>query len=204
MSARAPLVLVDGSSYLYRAYHALPPLMTRTGQPTGAIKGVVNMLRSLLKQVQPSHVAVIFDAPGKTFRDDIFPEYKAHRPPMPDDMRAQIAPLHALVKALGLPLICEPGVEADDVIGTLAQQGAAAGWPVLVSTGDKDIAQLVNSQITLVNTMTSVVMDEPGVLNKFGVRPDQIIDYLMLVGDSSDGIPGIPGVGPADRACGRN
>ena len=196
MSARAPLVLVDGSSYLYRAYHALPPLMTRTGQPTGAIKGVVNMLRSLLKQVQPSHVAVIFDAPGKTFRDDIFPEYKAHRPPMPDDMRAQIAPLHALVKALGLPLICEPGVEADDVIGTLAQQGAAAGWPVLVSTGDKDIAQLVNSQITLVNTMTSVVMDEPGVLNKFGVRPDQIIDYLMLVGDSSDGIPGIPGVGP--------
>jgi len=196
MSARAPLVLVDGSSYLYRAYHALPPLMTRTGQPTGAIKGVVNMLRSLLKQVQPSHVAVIFDAPGKTFRDDIFPEYKAHRPPMPDDMRAQIAPLHALVKALGLPLICEPGVEADDVIGTLAQQGAAAGWPVLVSTGDKDIAQLVNGQITLVNTMTSVVMDEAGVLNKFGVRPDQIIDYLMLVGDSSDGIPGIPGVGP--------
>lgn len=196
MSARAPLVLVDGSSYLYRAYHALPPLMTRTGQPTGAIKGVVNMLRSLLKQVHPSHVAVIFDAPGKTFRDDIFPEYKAHRPPMPDDMRAQIAPLHALVKALGLPLICEPGVEADDVIGTLAQQGAAAGWPVLVSTGDKDIAQLVNSQITLVNTMTSVVMDEAGVLNKFGVRPDQIIDYLMLVGDSSDGIPGIPGVGP--------
>lgn len=196
MSARAPLVLVDGSSYLYRAYHALPPLMTRTGQPTGAIKGVVNMLRSLLKQVHPSHVAVIFDAPGKTFRDDIFPEYKAHRPPMPDDMRAQIAPLHALVKALGLPLICEPGVEADDVIGTLAQQGAAAGWPVLVSTGDKDIAQLVNSQITLVNTMTSVVMDEAGVFNKFGVRPDQIIDYLMLVGDSSDGIPGIPGVGP--------
>jgi len=196
MSARAPLVLVDGSSYLYRAYHALPPLMTRTGQPTGAIKGVVNMLRSLLKQVHPSHVAVIFDAPGKTFRDDIFPEYKAHRPPMPDDMRAQIAPLHALVKALGLPLICEPGVEADDVIGTLAQQGATAGWPVLVSTGDKDIAQLVNSQITLVNTMTSVVMDEAGVLNKFGVRPDQIIDYLMLVGDSSDGIPGVPGVGP--------
>ncbi|MES3039771.1 MAG: DNA polymerase I [Pseudomonadota bacterium] len=196
MSARAPLVLVDGSSYLYRAYHALPPLMTRTGQPTGAIKGVVNMLRSLLKQVHPSHVAVIFDAPGKTFRDDIFPEYKAHRPPMPDDMRAQIAPLHALVKALGLPLICEPGVEADDVIGTLAQQGAAAGWPVLVSTGDKDIAQLVNSQITLVNTMTSVVMDEAGVFHKFGVRPDQIIDYLMLVGDSSDGIPGIPGVGP--------
>lgn len=196
MSTRAPLVLVDGSSYLYRAYHALPPLMTRSGQPTGAIKGVVNMLRSLLKQVQPSHVAVIFDAPGKTFRDDIFPEYKAHRPPMPDDMRAQIAPLHALVKALGLPLICESGVEADDVIGTLAQQGVAAGWPVLISTGDKDIAQLVNGQITLVNTMTSVVMDEAGVFNKFGVRPDQIIDYLMLVGDSSDGIPGIPGVGP--------
>ncbi len=196
MTSRPPLVLVDGSSYLYRAYHALPPLTTRTGQPTGAIKGVVNMLRSLLKQVHPSHVAVVFDAPGKTFRDDIFPEYKAHRPPMPDDMRAQIAPLHALVQALGLPLICESGVEADDVIGTLAHQAAAEGWPVLVSTGDKDLAQLVTPQITLVNTMTSVVLDEAGVLNKFGVRPDQIIDYLMLVGDSSDGIPGIPGVGP--------
>ncbi len=200
MTARPPLVLVDGSSYLYRAYHALPPLTTRNGQPTGAIKGVVNMLRSLLKQVHPSHVAVVFDAPGKTFRDDIFPEYKAHRPPMPDDMRAQIAPLHALVQALGLPLICEPGVEADDVIGTLAHQAAAQGWPVLVSTGDKDLAQLVTPQITLVNTMTSVVLDEAGVLNKFGVRPDQIIDYLMLVGDSSDGIPGVPGVGPKTAA----
>ncbi|MEL0027165.1 MAG: 5'-3' exonuclease H3TH domain-containing protein, partial [Perlucidibaca sp.] len=200
MTARPPLVLVDGSSYLYRAYHALPPLTTRTGQPTGAIKGVVNMLRSLLKQVRPSHVAVVFDAPGKTFRDDIFPEYKAHRPPMPDDMRAQIAPLHALVRALGLPLICEPGVEADDVIGTLACQAASEGWPVLVSTGDKDLAQLVTSQVTLVNTMTSVIMDETGVLNKFGVRPDQIIDYLMLVGDSSDGIPGVPGVGPKTAA----
>ena len=196
MSPRPPLVLVDGSSYLYRAYHALPPLTTRSGQPTGAIKGVVNMLRSLLRQVRPTHVAVVFDAPGKTFRDDIFPEYKAHRPPMPDDMRAQIAPLHALVKALGLPLICEPGVEADDVIGTLARQAAEAGWPVLVSTGDKDLAQLVTPQITLVNTMTSVVLDEAGVLGKFGVRPDQFIDYLMLVGDSSDGIPGVPGVGP--------
>ena len=200
MSARPPLVLVDGSSYLYRAYHALPPLVTRSGQPTGAIKGVINMLRSLIKQVQPSHVAVVFDAPGKTFREDLYPEYKAHRPPMPDDMRAQIAPLHALVRALGLPLLCEPGVEADDVIGTLARQAEAAGWPVLVSTGDKDLAQLVTPQVTLVNTMTSVVLDEAGVFNKFGVRPDQFIDYLMLVGDSSDGIPGVPGVGPKTAA----
>ena len=196
MSSRPPLVLVDGSSYLYRAYHALPPLTTRTGQPTGAIKGVVNMLRSLVRQVGPSHVAVVFDAPGKTFRDDLYPEYKAHRPPMPDDMRAQIQPLHALVRALGLPLLCVPGVEADDVIGTLARQAEAAGWPVLVSTGDKDLAQLVTPQVSLVNTMTSVHLDEAGVLAKFGVRPDQIIDYLMLVGDSSDGIPGVPGIGP--------
>lgn len=196
MTSRPPLVLVDGSSYLYRAFHALPPLTTRTGQPTGAIKGVVNMLRSLLKQVHPSHVAVVFDAPGKTFRDDIYPEYKAHRPPMPDDMRRQIEPLHALVRALGLPLICTPGVEADDVIGTLARQAAKAGWPVLVSTGDKDLAQLVTHEVTLVNTMTNLVMDEAGVVTKFGVRADQIVDYLMLVGDSSDGIPGVPGVGP--------
>jgi DNA polymerase-1 len=154
------------------------------------------MLKSLLKQVGASHVVVVFDAPGKTFRDDIYPEYKAHRPPMPDDMRTQIAPLHTLVKALGLPLLCTQGVEADDVIGTLAHIAAKAGWPVLVSTGDKDLAQLVNKDITLVNTMTNVVLDEAGVLSKFGVRPDQIIDYLMLVGDSSDGIPGVPGVGP--------
>lgn len=196
MNHRAPLVLVDGSSYLYRAYHALPPLTTRTGQPTGAIKGVVNMLRSLLKQVQPTHVAVVFDAPGKTFRDDIYPEYKSHRPPMPEDMRAQIQPLHALVQALGLPLLCVPGVEADDVIGTLAQQAQSQGWPVLISTGDKDLAQLVNEHVSLVNTMTSVHMDPVGVFNKFGVHPEQIIDYLMLVGDSSDGIPGVPSVGP--------
>ncbi|REH40085.1 DNA polymerase I [Paraperlucidibaca baekdonensis] len=196
MTKRPPLILVDGSSYLYRAYHAMPPLTTQSGQATGAIKGVVNMLKSLLKQVGPTHVAVVFDAPGKTFRDDIFPEYKAHRPPMPDDMRTQIAPLHAMVKALGLPLVCTPGVEADDVIGTLAQRAAQAGWPVLISTGDKDLAQLVNADITLVNTMTNVVLDEAGVLAKFGVRPDQIIDYLMLIGDSSDGIPGVPSVGP--------
>lgn len=196
MSTRPPLVLVDGSSYLYRAYHAMPPLTTRSGQATGAIKGVVNMLKSLIKQVGPTHVVVVFDAPGKTFRDDIYPEYKAHRPPMPDDMRTQIAPLHAMVRALGLPLLCTPGVEADDVIGTLAHTAANAGWPVLVSTGDKDLAQLVNKDITLVNTMTSVVLDEAGVYGKFGVRPDQFIDYLMLVGDSSDGIPGVPSVGP--------
>lgn len=196
MSTRPPIVLVDGSSYLYRAYHAMPPLTTRSGQATGAIKGVVNMLKSLIKQVGPTHVVVVFDAPGKTFRDDIYPEYKAHRPPMPDDMRTQIAPLHAMVRALGLPLLCTPGVEADDVIGTLAHIAANAGWPVLVSTGDKDLAQLVNKDITLVNTMTSVVLDEAGVYGKFGVRPDQFIDYLMLVGDSSDGIPGVPSVGP--------
>ena len=196
MSTRPPLVLVDGSSYLYRAYHAMPPLTTRSGQATGAIKGVVNMLKSLLKQVGPTHVVVVFDAPGKTFRDDIYPDYKAHRPPMPDDMRTQIAPLHATVRALGLPLLCTPGVEADDVIGTLALTAARAGWPVLVSTGDKDLAQLVNPDITLVNTMTNVVLDEAGVMAKFGVRPDQIIDYLMLIGDSSDGIPGVPSVGP--------
>lgn len=200
MTTPSPLVLVDGSSYLYRAYHALPPLTTATGQPTGAIKGVANMLRSLLRQVKPSHVAVVFDAPGKTFRDDIFPEYKAHRPPMPDDMRAQIQPLHELVRALGMPLLCVPDVEADDVIGTLARTAAKQGQSVLVSTGDKDLAQLVDDHVTLVNTMTSVVLDEAGVLNKFGVRPDQFIDYLMLVGDSSDGIPGVPGVGPKTAA----
>lgn len=200
MASAPPVLLVDGSSYLYRAFHALPPLTTAEGQPTGAIKGVVNMLKSQMRSVAPTHVAVVFDAPGKTFRDDIYPEYKAHRPPMPDEMRAQIEPLHAVIRAMGLPLLCVPGVEADDVIGTLAWQAAAAGQSVLISTGDKDLAQLVNDQVQLINTMTSVHLDIPGVMAKFGVRPDQFIDYLMLVGDTSDGIPGVPGVGPKTAA----
>mgnify|MGYP001627321243 CR=1 FL=1 len=196
----APLILVDGSSYLYRAFHALPPLTTRKGQPTGAVKGVVNMLQKLVKTYAPTHVAVVFDASGPTFRDAIFPAYKANRPPMPDDLRAQVEPLHAIIRALGLPLLCEPGVEADDVIGTLARRAAASGMDVLISTGDKDIAQLVNDRITLVNTMTDTVLDRAGVIAKFGVPPERIIDYLALVGDSVDNIPGVPGVGPKTAA----
>jgi DNA polymerase-1 len=196
----APLILVDGSSYLYRAFHALPPLATRSGQPTGAVKGVVNMLQKLIKTYGPTHIAVIFDASGPTFRDDIFPEYKANRPPMPDDLRSQVEPLHAVIRAMGLPLLCEPGVEADDVIGTLARQAAQAGVPVLISTGDKDIAQLVDAHVTLVNTMTDTVLDPEGVVAKFGVPPRCIIDYLALVGDSVDNIPGVPGVGPKTAA----
>lgn len=194
--SQPPLILVDGSSYLYRAFHALPPLTTRDGRPTGAIRGVANMLQKLVKTYEPSHIAVIFDAPGPTFRDDIYPEYKANRPPMPDDLRAQIAPLHILVRAMGLPLLCEPGVEADDVIGTLARHAAAQGLSVLISTGDKDIAQLVNDKITLINTMNDTLLDREGVIGKFGVPPECIIDYLALVGDSVDNIPGVPGVGP--------
>ncbi len=196
----APLILVDGSSYLYRAFHALPPLATRDGRPTGAIKGVVNMLQKLIKTYGPTHIAVVFDASGPTFRDDIYPDYKAHRPPMPDDLRGQVEPLHALIRAMGLPLLCESGVEADDVIGTLARQAAQAGVPVLISTGDKDIAQLVDAHITLVNTMTDTVLDREGVIAKFGVPPECIIDYLALVGDSVDNIPGVPGVGPKTAA----
>lgn len=195
-----PLILVDGSSYLYRAFHALPPLSTHTGQPTGAIKGVVSMLQKLIKTYGPTHIAVVFDAPGGTFRDEIYPEYKAHRPPMPDDLRTQVEPLHALIRAMGLPLLCEKGVEADDVIGTLARRAAAARMPVLISTGDKDIAQLVDEHVTLVNTMTDTVLDREGVIAKFGVPPERIIDYLALVGDSADNIPGVPGVGPKTAA----
>ncbi|MEJ6656138.1 MAG: 5'-3' exonuclease H3TH domain-containing protein, partial [Pseudomonas sp.] len=191
----APLILVDGSSYLYRAFHALPPLTTSTGLPTGAVKGVLNMLKSLLKQYPDSPIAVVFDAKGPTFRDALFEDYKSHRPPMPDDLRSQIEPLHASVKALGLPLLCVDGVEADDVIGTLARQSAAAGCPVVISTGDKDMAQLVDEHITLVNTMTNTVMDTEGVREKFGVGPELIIDFLALMGDKSDNIPGVPGVG---------
>ena len=195
MTDTTPLVLVDGSSYLYRAFHALPPLTTSKGQPTGAVKGVLNMLKSLLKQYPGSPIAVVFDAKGPTFRDEMFEQYKSHRPPMPDDLRAQIEPLHAAVRALGLPLLCVDGVEADDVIGTLARQSADAGRAVVISTGDKDMAQLVDEHITLVNTMTSTVMDIQGVHDKFGIGPELIIDYLALMGDKVDNIPGVPGVG---------
>ncbi len=194
--SQAPLVLVDGSSYLYRAFHALPPLTTSKGLPTGAVKGVLNMLKSLRKQYPNSPFAVVFDAKGGTFRDEMYAEYKANRPSMPDDMRLQIEPLHQSVIALGFPLLCVEGVEADDVIGTLARSSAAANRPVVISTGDKDMAQLVDGHITLVNTMTGSAMDIEGVKEKFGVAPEQIIDYLALMGDSSDNIPGVPGIGP--------
>ncbi|EOC0209632.1 DNA polymerase I [Cronobacter dublinensis] len=190
-----PLILVDGSSYLYRAYHAFPPLTNSAGEPTGAMYGVLNMLRSLILQYQPSHAAVVFDAKGKTFRDELFEHYKSHRPPMPDDLRAQIEPLHAMVKAMGLPLLVVSGVEADDVIGTLAKEAAAAGRAVLISTGDKDMAQLVTPDVTLINTMTNTVLGPEEVCAKYGVPPELIIDFLALMGDSSDNIPGVPGVG---------
>ncbi|MFI3246703.1 MAG: DNA polymerase I [Ferrimonas sp.] len=190
-----PLILVDGSSYLYRAYHAPPHLTNSKGEATGAVYGVVNMLRSLLRQHNPSHIAVVFDAKGKTFRDDLYPEYKAQRPPMPDDLRSQIAPLHAIIEAMGLPIVVEPGVEADDVIGTLARQAEAQGYSVLISTGDKDMAQLVTEKITLVNTMTDTYLDPNGVVEKFGVGPELIIDLLAMMGDKVDNIPGLPGVG---------
>jgi len=193
--AENPLILVDGSSYLYRAYHAFPPLTNSAGEPTGAMYGVLNMLRSLIMQYQPSHVAVVFDAKGKTFRDELFESYKSHRPPMPDDLREQIAPLHEMVEAMGLPLLVVSGVEADDVIGTLARQASQKGIPVLISTGDKDMAQLVEPNITLINTMTNTILGPQEVVDKYGVPPELIIDFLALMGDSSDNIPGVPGVG---------
>ena len=194
------LVLVDGSSYLYRAFHALPPLSNSRGEPTGAVYGVLNMLAKLMKVYAPDHIAVVFDAPGKTFRDDLFAEYKAHRPPMPDELRVQIAPLLDAVEAQGLPLLRIPGVEADDVIGTLARRGIESGVEVVISTGDKDMAQLVDGRLTLVNTMTDTTLDRAGVKAKFDVFPEQIVDYLALVGDSSDNIPGVPKVGPKTAA----
>jgi DNA polymerase-1 len=194
------LLLVDGSSYLYRAFHALPPLTNSQGEPTGAVLGVLNMLNKLMKEETPSRVAVVFDAPGRTFRDELFDQYKAHRAPMPDDLRAQIAPLLDAVEAMGLPLLRIPGVEADDVIGTLATQAAAAGYQVLISTGDKDMCQLVGPQVGLVNTMSNTRLDREGVKAKFDVLPEQIVDYLALVGDSSDNIPGVTGVGPKTAA----
>ena len=193
--SNAPLVLVDGSSYLYRAFHALPPLTTSKGLPTGAVKGVLNMLKSLRKQYPDSPFAVVFDAKGGTFRDELFAEYKANRPSMPDDLRVQVEPLHASVRALGFPLLCVEGVEADDVIGTLARQCAGGGRDVVISTGDKDMAQLVCPHVTLVNTMTGSHYDVDGVKEKFGVGPELIIDYLALMGDKVDNIPGVPGVG---------
>ncbi len=199
MSARK-LVLVDASSYLYRAFHALPPLTNSRGEPTGAVLGVLNMLNKLVKDEAPERIAVVFDAPGRTFRDDLFEEYKSHRPPMPDELRGQIQPLLDAVEALGLPLLRIAGVEADDVIGTLALRAAAAGFAVLISTGDKDMAQLVGPAIELVNTMSNTRLDRAGVKGKFDVYPEQIIDYLALVGDSSDNIPGVSGVGPKTAA----
>jgi len=195
-----PLVLIDGSSYLYRAYHASPNFTNSEGEPTGAIYGVTNMLRSLLKQIPVSRIAVIFDAKGKNFRHAMYPEYKANRPPMPEDLRGQIEPLHNIIRAMGLPLVMVDGVEADDVIGTLASQASQQNIPVLISTGDKDMAQLVDKNVTLINTMTNVVMDAEGVIEKFGVPPELIIDYLALMGDKVDNIPGIPKVGPKTAA----
>lgn len=193
--AENPLILVDGSSYLYRAYHAFPPLTNSAGEPTGAMYGVLNMLKSLLAQYNPSHVAVVFDAKGKTFRDELFEHYKSHRPPMPDELRAQIEPLHEMVRAMGLPLLAVSGVEADDVIGTLALEAEKKGLSVLISTGDKDMAQLVTPAITLINTMSNTILGPEEVEQKYGVPPALIIDFLAMMGDSSDNIPGVPGVG---------
>jgi len=201
-SAQTPLILIDGSSYLFRAYHVpyLQALSTSSGQPTGAITGVLNMIKSLQKSYPDANMVVIFDAKGKTFRNDLYPEYKANRPPMPDDLRCQIAPLHNIITAMGLPLLVIEGVEADDVIGTLAHQASQLGRETIISTGDKDMAQLVTPHVRLINTMTDTVTDEAGVLEKFGVRPDQIIDYLALMGDKVDNIPGVEKCGPKTAA----
>jgi len=196
MKQTPPFILVDGSSYLYRAYHAMPPLTNADGQATGAVYGVVNMLRKLLRDYNPALIAVVFDAKGKTFRNDMYPEYKAHRPPMPDDLREQIEPIHAIVKAMGLPLLMIDGVEADDVIGTLAQQATEQGINTIISTGDKDMAQLVNEHITLINTMNNTTTDIQAIMDKYGIAPNRIIDYLALMGDKVDNIPGVPSVGP--------
>ena len=200
MSTPPPCLLIDGSSWLHRAFNALPPLSTSTGEPTGALYGVLNMLRRLLADYRPDHVAVVFDAPGPTFRHTLFPDYKAHRPPLDPDLRAQIAPLHACIRALGLPLVQISGVEADDVIGALTHQATARGLAVLIVSGDKDLLQLVNERVRLLDTMKNVITDPAGVEQKFGVPPERIVDYLALVGDVSDNIPGVPGVGPKTAA----
>ena len=194
------LVLVDGSSYLYRAFHALPDLRTSRGEPTGALRGVLSMLRRIAEDEKPDYFAVVFDAPGKTFRDDWYPQYKAQRAAMPDDLVRQIEPLHDLVRAHGWPLLMVEGVEADDVIGTLAVAASAAGIDCVISTGDKDLAQLVGPRVRLVNTMTNETLDEAGVLAKFGVRADQVLDLLALTGDAVDNVPGVPKVGPKTAA----
>jgi DNA polymerase I len=196
MKVQKPVILIDGSSYLYRAFHALPPLSNSKGEPTGAVYGVVSMISKLLADYDPEYVAVVFDPKGKTSRDEIYTEYKAHRPTMPDELAAQIKPLFEIIHAMGLPLVIVDGIEADDVIGTLAHQAEQLGMTTLVSTGDKDLAQLVNDHITLINTMTGVILDRNGVIQKFNVPPERIIDYLALIGDSVDNIPGIPNVGP--------
>lgn len=196
MAKKKPLILVDGSSYLYRAFYALPPLQTSTGQPTGAVRGVISMLKSLLKEYQPEHMAVVFDAKGKTFRDDLYEDYKANRPPMPDDLREQIEPLHKAVELMGLPMLIIEGVEADDVIGTLCREATEQGVDTIVSTGDKDMAQLVSDHVTLINTMNNTRMDRDGVIEKFGVPPEGIVDYLALIGDTVDNVPGVPKCGP--------
>jgi DNA polymerase-1 len=200
MEKTKPFILVDGSSYLFRAYHALPPLTNSKGDPTGAVVGVLNMLRKLLDEYQPEHVAVVFDAPGGSFRNQLYDQYKANRPPMDEELRCQIQPLHDIIHAMGLPLLMIEGVEADDVIGTLATQATEQGMNTLISTGDKDLAQLVNDHVTLINTMSDKLTDREGVMEKFGVTPEQIIDYLALVGDSSDNIPGVPKCGPKTAA----
>ena len=197
---KSPLVLVDGSSYLFRAFHALPPLTNSKGQPTGAVYGVINMLNKLVAEYKPENIAVVFDAKGKTFRNDMYKEYKANRPPMPDELRSQIEPLYELVEALGYPMVIIPDVEADDVIGTYARMATEQKVDTLISTGDKDLAQLVNPHVTLINTMNNLIMDEAGVMKKFDVPPSAIIDYLALMGDTSDNIPGIPKVGPKTAA----
>src|SRR3990167_5183338 len=198
--SKTPLILVDGSSYLYRAFHAMPSLQNSKGLPTGAVYGVVNMLRSLISEYHPEWMAVIFDAKGKTFRDELYAEYKATRPSMPEELVKQIEPLHQVIQALGIPLLMIEGVEADDVIGTLAHQANEQGISTLISTGDKDLAQLVNDKITLVNTMSETILNPNTVKEKFGVPPSLIIDYLALIGDTSDNIPGIPQVGPKTAA----
>lgn len=190
------LLLVDGSSYLYRAFHALPDLRNSHGEPTGAVRGVLSMLRRLVSDYKAPYRACVFDAKGKTFRDDLYPAYKANRPPMPDDLVRQIEPLHAAIKALGWPLLMLDGVEADDVIGTLAREAVANGMECVISTGDKDLAQLVGPRVRLINTMSNELLDEAGVLAKFGVEPGRIVDYLTLVGDAVDNVPGVDKVGP--------
>ena len=189
-------VLIDGSYYMFRAYHGMPELTNGSGEPTGAIYGVINMVRKLFNEYQPDYLAVIFDAKGKTFRNDLYPDYKAHRPPMPDDLVCQISPIHDLIRALGIPLLMIDDVEADDVIGTLATQASQQGLKTYISSGDKDLAQLVDDHIILVNTMSNVILDHNGVVEKYGVPPSSIIDYLALMGDSADNVPGIPKVGP--------